>query len=70
MSDDSRLDQTSTDNALADAIEAEEYERDGRKVKRDPLKLSRLRDDLNAEARVARDGNVLQRAMTGSVRRD
>ncbi|WP_285906845.1 hypothetical protein [Pseudodesulfovibrio pelocollis] len=56
------------DEALGSAIEAEEYEHDGRRVKRDPEKLMRVREGLNAEARVARSGNVLERAVVGAVR--
>lgn len=63
------LDQTVTDEALADAIEAEEFEFDGVKEKRDPEKLMRVRENLNAEFRVAKDGNILERAQCGAVRR-
>ncbi len=42
-------------------MEAEEYEQDGRSAKRDPDKLMRVREQLNAEERVATQGNVFQR---------
>jgi hypothetical protein len=56
------------DEALGHAIEAEEYEHEGQRVKRDPEKLLRVREGLAAEARVARSGNVLERAMVGAAR--
>ncbi len=56
-----KLDQIARDEALANAMEAEEYEQDGRSAKRDPDKLMRVREQLNAEERVATQGNVFQR---------
>lgn len=63
------LDKTATDEALANAIEAEEKDFDGVKTRRDPEKLMRVREGLNAEARVAEKGNVLERASHCVVRR-
>lgn len=59
MSD--KLDQEVRDETLADAMVAEEYEQDGRSAKRDPEKLMRVRDQLNAEDRVKNQGNIFQR---------
>ena len=59
MSD--KLDKEAIDESVAKAIEAEEFERKGVSVKRDPLKLMDVRDRLNAEERVREAGNVFQR---------
>ncbi|XPV75512.1 MAG: hypothetical protein ACNI27_12830 [Desulfovibrio sp.] len=63
------LDPKATDEALGKAVEAEEYEHEGVKVKRDPEKLMRVREGLNAEFRIAEQGNILERAQTCAVRR-
>ncbi len=63
------LNKDATDEALAKAVDTEEFEFDGVKEKRDPEKLMRVRDGLNAEFRVAKDGNILERACHGAVRR-
>ena len=67
MSD--KLNQEITDEALGKAVEVEEYEHEGRRVKRDPEKIMRVRDNLNAEFRVAAKGNILERAQHGAVKR-
>ncbi|MBI9079180.1 MAG: hypothetical protein JEY79_05510 [Pseudodesulfovibrio sp.] len=63
------LNKDATDKALGKAVEAEEFEKEGRKVKRDPEKLLRVRENLNAEFRVAENGNILERACHGVVKR-
>ncbi|MEF2145136.1 MAG: hypothetical protein V3573_06795 [Desulfovibrionaceae bacterium] len=61
---------TKMDRAVDRSAEAEEYEYAGRKVKRTGLaEIVGVRSDLLTEERVSRKGNVLQRAMHGSVRR-
>lgn len=67
MSDD--LTKEKTDEALGKAVEAEEYEFDGVKEKRDPEKLMRVREGLNAEFRILENGNILDRAQHGVKRR-
>lgn len=67
MSD--KLNQESTDEALGKAVDAEEYEREGRKVKRNLREIRGLRDELRTEDRVREHGNILARAQHGAVRR-
>ena len=68
MSDEPAKD--SAADALSRSIAAEEYEIAGRRVRRAGVRdLKALRDDLDAEDRSARRGNVLQRAMIVAPRR-
>lgn len=67
MSD--KLTKDATDEALGKAIDTEEHEFDGVKEKRDPDKLMRVRDGLNAEFRIKEHGNILERATSCSVSR-
>jgi len=62
---------TKMDQAITRSAEAEEYEYAGRKVKRPNLStLLGAREDLLAEGRAKRNGNIFQRAMHGAARRD
>jgi hypothetical protein len=56
------LNKDAADQALANAVDTEEFTFDGVTEKRDPEKLMRVREDLNAEFRTRDKGNVLQRA--------
>ncbi len=67
MSD--KLNQDVRDETLIHAMEAEEYEQDGRSVKRDPEKLLRIRDQLTSEERVRTRGNIFQRGGIFASRR-
>ncbi|WFS63447.1 hypothetical protein LF599_04595 [Pseudodesulfovibrio thermohalotolerans] len=67
MSD--KLNQDVRDETLANAMEAEEYEQDGRTVKRDPEKLLRVRDELVSEERARTRGHVFQRGGIFASRR-
>lgn len=55
---------------LADTLEAEEYQRGDRRVKRgDAATLLGVSEQLEARARVARDGDILARAQHVAPRR-
>ena len=58
------------DDALAKTLQAEEYEEEGRKLRRSSLgTLKSVTDDVAAAERVATKGNILERTRFAAVRR-
>ncbi len=59
-----------TDEALIKTVEAEEYEREGQKVRRSNLRtLLDVSREVGAEERARDCGNILERAHVGAVKR-
>ena len=68
MTDDFTKD--STEDALVKTVEAEEYERAGRKVRRSNLRtLFDVSREVGAEERTRSNGNILERAQHCAVKR-
>ena len=70
MSDEKKDFTEAVDNSLEKTLRAEEQEFEGFKTKRTSADiLLRVRDELGAEDRVRKQGNILQRAGSIAMRR-